>query len=187
MNVWILLFTFLGVNIDFFFMLLFMLREYKVTKVIIGYLLGVVTLLIASYTIGQILDLLLPEWLLGLLGFLPIYMAIHDDDDDDGDKKYRSPILSVFLTYLAVCAGCNLAIFLPVLVGATFSNFSLALLFIGILSLLMVLVVKMISKVPIVSTIMEKYGEILMKICYVLIGLYVFWDSGLISHVLHYF
>ncbi|MHA8137684.1 cadmium resistance transporter [Lactobacillaceae bacterium Scapto_B20] len=187
MNYWILLFTFLGVNLDFFFMMLFMVKKYNVTKVIIGYLLGIVTLLIASYSIGQILDLFLPEWVLGLLGFLPIYMALHDDDDDDGDKQHRSPILSVFFTYLAVCAGCNLAIFLPVLVGATFVNFLLALLFISILSVVMVIVVKLISDIPVVSKVMEKYGEILMKVCYILIGLYVFWDSGLIEHIIGFF
>ena len=40
MNLGILVITFLGVNFDFFFMLLFLLKKYRVSQVIIGYLIG---------------------------------------------------------------------------------------------------------------------------------------------------
>lgn len=111
MNYGILGLTFISVNLDFFFMLLFLLKKYRLPQVMLGYLLGNLVLLSASYFIGQALAVFLPEWLLGILGLLPIYLAFHDDDDDDGAKQLSSPVLNVFLTYLSVCAGCNLAIF----------------------------------------------------------------------------
>ncbi len=104
-------------------MLIFLLKKYQVVKVMIGYLLGNMILLILSYIVGKALLVFLPEWLLGVLGLLPIYLAFHDDDDEDGDKHHRSQILSVTLTYLSVCAGCNLSIFLPVLVGESLTHF----------------------------------------------------------------
>ncbi|GAX01933.1 cadmium resistance transporter [Secundilactobacillus silagei] len=187
MNYWVLALTFLSVNLDFFFMLIFLLKKYQVVKVMIGYLLGNMILLILSYIVGKALLVFLPEWLLGVLGLLPIYLAFHDDDDEDGDKHHRSQILSVTLTYLSVCAGCNLSIFLPVLVGESLTHFLMTLVFIGALTILVVFVIKLIADVPVITSIMEKYGEKLMKVCYILIGLWVFWDSGLISHIIAFF
>lgn len=91
------------------------------------------------------------------------------------------------ITYLSVCAGCNLSIFLPVLVGETLANFLSTLVFIGALTVLIVLLIKLIADIPIVSKVMAAHGEKLMKVCYIIIGLYVFWDSGLISHLIALF
>lgn len=184
MNYGIILLTFLSVNFDFFFMLIFLLKKYKLRQVLLGYLVGNLVLITASYFIGTVLSSFLPEWILGILEILPIYLAFRDCDDDAKDKSNKSPFISVLVTYLSVCAGCNLSIFLPVLVGKTLNNFLLILIFIAVLTILVVFIIKLISNLPIVSTIMEKYGDTLMKICYVIIGLYVFWDSGLISHLL---
>ncbi len=168
-------------------MMIFLLKKYRVWQVMIGYLLGNLILLTASFFIGKTLALFLPEWILGVLGILPIWMAFRDDDDDDGDKTHRSPVVSVLVTYLSVCAGCNLSIFLPVLVGETMLHFLMTLVFIGVLTVAVVIVIKLIADVPVVERVMAAHGERLMKVCYVLIGLYVFWDSGLISHLIALF
>ncbi|WP_155286381.1 cadmium resistance transporter [Lacticaseibacillus zhaodongensis] len=184
MNYGLLTLTFLSVNLDFFFMLIFLLKKYHLPSVIIGYLLGNILLLVLSYAMGRVLNVFLPEWVLGALGVLPIYLALHDDDDTAAVKQHRSEPLSVCVTYLSVCAGCNLSIFLPVLAGETPPHFVLALLFIAALTVLVVLLIKLIAAVPLVTQLMARFGERLMKLCYVLVGCYVFWDSGLISHLL---
>lgn len=104
MNFGILTLTFISVNLDFFFMLLFLLKKYRLTQVILGYLLGNIILLTASFFVGKALLLFLPEWILGLLGFLPIYLALRKDDDDSNDRTSKSPVLSILITYLSVCA-----------------------------------------------------------------------------------
>lgn len=176
--------TFLSVNLDFFFILLFLLRQYRLTQVLIGYLIGVLLLVTASFAAGKVLAAILPEWLLGLLGLLPIWLAFRADDDEaNADHLNKMPWLSVMLTYLSVCAGCNLAIFLPVLAGVALPDFGLTLLFIAGLTVLVVLLIHQIAELPIVTRVMDRFGAPLMKACYVLIGLYVFWDSGLIHHV----
>lgn len=184
MNYWLLLLTFFSVNLDFFFMLIFLLKKFKLSKVILGYFLGNIILLSISFTIGKTLANFLPEWILGILGILPIYLALYDNDDDTKHLEHKSDIMTVLITYLSVCAGCNLSIFLPILAGESLNNFLITLLFIGTLTILIVLVIKLISQSKLVEIIMKKYGEIAMKICYLTIGLYVFWDSGLISHLL---
>ena len=185
MNFVIIGLTFLSVNLDFFFMLLFLVRKYRLSAVLSGYLLGTLLLVTASYLIGQTLSAFLPEWLLGVLGFLPIYLAIKDDDDEvNATQSGASAVGTVLVTYLSVCTGCNLAIFLPVLMHAQLAEFFVALLLILGLSAVAVLAINLLSKNPLVSQVMEKYGEKLTKVCYVLIGLYVFWDSGLVTHLI---
>jgi cadmium resistance protein CadD (predicted permease) len=183
MNWWVIFLTFIAVNLDFFVILIFLLNRYRTRDVIIGYSLGLVLLLAASFFIGKLLSLFLPEWLLGILGILPIYMVLHDNDEDPTEKSTHNPILNTFITYLAVCSGCNLSIFLPVLTGLSFSNFLLVTGFIIILAIIVVTIVKLIGNLPVVKRVMDKYGEPLMKIIYIGVGLYVFWDSGLISHL----
>ncbi len=187
MNYGLLTLTFISVNLDFFFMLIFLLKKNRLSRVILGYLLGNIILLTASYIIGKALAVFLPEWLLGILGVLPIYMAFRDDDDGEKTAQHKSQVISVLITYLSVCAGCNLSIFLPVLVGETLTHFLFTLVFIGALTVLIVLLIKLIADIPMVSKVMAAHGEKLMKVCYIIIGLYVFWDSGLISHLIALF
>ena len=184
MNWWVLTATFLAVNLDFFFILLLMLDKYKLKDVIIGYLSGVLILVITSYFAGQILAMFLPEWILGVLGILPIWMAIHDSDEDPNNQKQRSPIITVLVTYLSVCAGCNLSIFLPILTNVSMIHFLEVLIYVGIFTVIIVCLLKLIGNIPVVKAFMTKYSEILMKIVYIGVGLYVFWDSGLISHLI---
>jgi cadmium resistance protein CadD (predicted permease) len=86
-----------------------------------------------------------------------------------------------------VCSGCVLAIFLPIMIGKSIHDLVITILIIAILVTMIVFIIKLVVTTNLVMKIMNQYGEIMMKICYILIGLYVFWDSGLIHHVLSYF
>ena len=183
MNYLVLLITFIGVNLDFFFMLLFLLKKYRLFNVIVGYLLANLFLLIISFLIGIFLKSILPIWLLGILGVIPIYIAFHDDDNDHINNNH-SEIISTFITYLSTCSSCNLAIFTPVLTTEKVSTFLATLIYISFLIIIVVLLGKLIINNKLVKHIMDKYGEVLMRICYIVIGIYVFFDSGLIAHLL---
>lgn len=184
MNWWVIIATFIAVNLDFFCILIFLLQRYRLKDVTLGYLLGVELLITLSYFVGRLLAIFLPEWILGILGVLPIWMALHDNDEDPDSQDDRNGVWSVFTTYLAVCSGCNLSIFLPILTGIKLSEFGAVMLVIGICTILVVALIKLIGSVPLVKRFMNRYSEILMKIVYIGVGIYVFWDSGLVSHLL---
>ncbi|WP_395320216.1 cadmium resistance transporter [Fructilactobacillus frigidiflavus] len=189
MNFSVLTLTFIAINIDFFIMLIFLLKQYSLIKVMIGYALAVFALLLVGFLVGDILEKFLPEWILGILGLLPIYMAFKDDDDDDtaGKNGKKSAIYAVFVTYLSVCTGCVLSIFVPILIGKSWFDFGEASLYLIGLTILIVLLAKAVESNHFVQGLIEKHGEILMKICYVLIGIYVLFDSGLIEHLIKLF
>lgn len=177
--------TFIAVNLDFFFILICLLRRFSLRSVIIGYLTGILLLVSASFFAGKILDTLLPEWILGFLGFLPIWMAIHDVDESSNEQETTNQAwLTVLITYASVCTGCNLSIFLPVLTNVSTLQFVQVLLLLSILTILLVCLLKVFGNLPVVDRIMKKYGDYLTKIIYVGVGIYVFFDSGLISHLM---
>lgn len=184
MNWLVIALTFLGVNLDFCLILLCLLQRYPTGAVLRGYLMGVILLVTASYLLGHLLTLFLPEWLLGILGILPIWMALHDDDEAAPTHSHQAPSWTVFITYLAVCSGCNLSIFLPILTGVSLTQFGEVLLFVMVFTLLIVGLLAGLGQLPGIKAVMNKYSEPLMKVVYIGVGLYVFWDSGLVSHLL---
>ncbi|MCH5385783.1 TMEM165/GDT1 family protein [Limosilactobacillus reuteri] len=70
MNWWIIFITFLAVNLDFFFILIFLLERYNLRDVIIGYLGALLVLVTISFLLGKTLAIFLPDrcWLLCFLG-----------------------------------------------------------------------------------------------------------------------
>lgn len=187
MNWLLILITFLGVNLDFFFILLFLLKKYDLKSVTVGYLIGLWVLLLLSFNVGQILAHFLPEWILGLLGLLPIYMALKDEDEYAREVSHKSPVVITLVTYLSVCAGCNLALFLPVLSNIDTIQFIQVILMLTVLSILIIFIIKSIGQVKVVNNLMEKYGEILTKLVYIGVGVYVLFDSGLVAHIISWF
>jgi cadmium resistance protein CadD (predicted permease) len=185
MNTTLIFITFLAVNLDFFFILLFLLERYRTRDVMVGYLLGIAILLVASFCVGKALALLLPEWVLGILGFLPIYMALHDNDEEPGQDSHHSPVVATLVTYLAVCSGCNLSIFLPVLTGENYREFALTVAFVLFLAAMAVVLIKRFGALTVVKRLLNRYGEVLMKTVYIGVGLYVFYDSGLLVHIIN--
>ncbi|KOY72107.1 cadmium resistance transporter [Apilactobacillus kunkeei] len=187
MNWLLILITFLGVNLDFFFILLLLLKKHKLGSVMMGYLIGLWVLLILSFSVGQILDRFLPEWVLGLLGILPIYMALKDEDEDAKEVNHKSSVVITLITYLSVCSGCNLALFLPVLSTISAIQIMEVIAVLTVLSILVILIIKWIGNIKPINDLMKKYGEILTKVVYIGVGIYVLFDSGLIAHVISWF
>ncbi|MCK8617895.1 CadD family cadmium resistance transporter [Fructobacillus sp. M158] len=184
MNFYLLMLTFLAVNLDFFLMMLFLLKKYPFRSVLLAYLFGTLLLMVLSFLAGEILERFLPEWLLGILGFLPIYFALREDDEEEGEKRGRSPFWLVLTTYLSVCAGCNLALFLPALLSIDWLTFTWELLVIALLTVIIVFVLRFLAENKVLAILIDRFGEKLMKVCYILIGLYVLVDSGFLLHVL---
>ena len=63
-------------------------------------------------------------------------------------------------------------------------HFLEVLIYVGIFTVIIVCLLKLIGNISVVKAFMTKYSETLMKIVYIGVGLYVFWDSGLISHLI---
>lgn len=73
--------------------------------------------------------------------------------------------------------------FLSILINENIVSFVYTLVFIAILTIITTVIIKLIINNKFVTEFMENYGEVAMKVCYIFIGVYVFFDSSLIEHV----
>lgn len=178
-----LVISFVGVNLDFAVILVLLLQKHTVKSVMLGYLLGVLVMFGGSFVGGQVLAKFLPEWVLGFLGLLPLYLAFFDDDGDDAEVNQNS-VWAIFKMYLAVCGGCSLSLFIPTLLGQSLLVASVAGGVLVVLTGAIVFLLAKVSHLKIVGELLEKYGEVITKVVYVAVACYVFYDSGLLEHVM---
>lgn len=85
-------FSYIGTTTDYFVVLLLLFGKYQSRKetkpVIVGAYIGNALLVLVSLAIALLLQQVPAEWLLGLLGLIPIYMGIKSylSDEDEGDE-----------------------------------------------------------------------------------------------------
>ncbi|MCO6183992.1 cadmium resistance transporter [Leuconostoc fallax] len=185
MDLGLLTLLFFGVNIDFFILLLVLLQRYHFTSVWLGYSLGVLSSWIIGALLGQTLQLLIPTWFIGLLGLIPIWMGFHDTDSTDKDFKYKSGSLAVFSLYLSACGADNLAVYVPILSTMSLLATVLTAGYFMLLVFLSLIIADRFDKIKVVDHFLQKYGSLTTRIIYIMIGIFVIIESGLIRVIIH--
>lgn len=61
----------------------------------------------------------------------------------------------------------------------------MTVIFVLFLAAVAVILVKRFGTLAVVKHLLARYGELLMKVVYIGVGLYVFYDSGLLRHLLN--
>ncbi len=181
---------FIGVNLDFFVILLFLLQKYSYKDNLIGYELGMVIVFSISALAGQIIQSFIPEWSIGLLGLIPIYMGIKGEDDDDkNDEKHQSNkgVIAVLLMYLVSCGADNIAVYVPVLATMPVTSIVLTVIYFIFLTAVSLTLAYFFGQIPIIKNIFERFGEPLSRIIYIFIGIFVMIDTGLFQQIMNLF
>lgn len=181
---------FIGVNLDFFVILLFLLQKYSYKDNLIGYELGMVIVFSISALAGQIIQSFIPEWSIGLLGLIPIYMGIKgEDDDDNNNEKHQSNkgVIAVLLMYLVSCGADNIAVYVPVLATMPVTSIVLTVIYFIFLTAVFLTLAYFFGQIPIIKNIFERFGEPLSRIIYIFIGIFVMIDTGLFQQIMNLF
>ncbi|WP_056977411.1 cadmium resistance transporter [Lentilactobacillus senioris] len=191
------LLSYIGTTSDYFVILLLMFGMYRgklARPVVIGAYLGNGLLLAVAIIVAYVLKLIPAEWLLGLLGLIPIYMGIRtffaDDDEVDEAKETLAKasstkiISNVVLITVTTCGADNLAMYIPFFANTPFAYLPAILgLFLVILTVIIFAAYRL-TLVPAVHQFFAKFGETTTAIIYIALGLYVLWDAGTITHIL---
>ncbi|MEX0381529.1 cadmium resistance transporter [Leuconostoc sp. MS02] len=175
---------FIGVNLDFFVILLFLLQKYRFRDNLIGYELGMLLVFAISAVAGQLIQTVIPTWTIGFLGLLPIYMGIKGEDDDDPSKSTsKKGMIAVLLMYLISCGADNIAVYVPVLATMTTTAILLTTGYFIILTAISLILAYLFGQIPIIKHVFERWGSPISRIIYILIGLFVMFDTGLIQFI----
>ena len=181
---------FIGVNLDFFVVLLLLLQKYRFRDNFIGYELGMLLVFVISAIAGQLIQTIIPTWAIGLLGLLPIYMGIKGENDNDNNASKSTPkggMLAVLLMYLISCGADNIAVYVPVLATMTTAAILLTLGYFIILTAISLILAYLFGQIPIVKYVFERWGSPISRIIYILIGLFVMLNTGLIQFIFNLF
>lgn len=175
---------FIGVNLDFFLILLVFLQRYTFRQVWLGYALGMLIIWLVGAVISLVLQIVVPLWVLGGLGILPIIYGLRGESDDERDIQTQRGWLMVLFVYLAGCGADNLAVYIPVLATMTIGQMLLAGSYFMLLTWGSLVVAQRVGHLPMIAQTMTKWGEPLTRVIYILIGLYVIWESHFIPEMI---
>jgi len=181
---------FIGVNLDFFVVLLLLLQKYGFRDKFIGYELGMLLVFVISAIAGQLIQTIIPTWAIGLLGLLPIYMGIKGENDDVNNSSKSTSnggMTAVLLMYLISCGADNIAVYVPVLATMTTAAILLTLGYFIILTAISLILAYLFGQIPIVKYVFERWGSPISRIIYILIGLFVMLNTGLIQFIFNLF
>lgn len=180
---------FIGVNLDFFVILLFLLQKYSFRDTLIGYEVGMMLVFTISAMAGQVIQSFIPGWSIGLLGIIPIYMGIKGESDDNDPQRTKSAtgIISVLLIYLVSCGADNIAVYVPILATMNIATILMTMIYFIILTAISLTLTYFFGQIPMIKNIFERWGAPLSRIIYILIGIFVMVDTGLVQQFLRLF
>lgn len=175
--------SFLAINLDFFLLLVVLLTNIRWATVALAYLTGIISLIALSWLIAHTLATYFAEWQLGLLGLIPLWMALHDNDSDNVTTNTRHPFWLVLLVFYGSCTSCNLGLFIPIFTAAPISTLVIISLFCIPAILLFVYVASLLKQSNHVKNWLTRYAEVITRFCFAAVGVFVFFDSGLCAHL----
>jgi cadmium resistance transport/sequestration family protein len=185
--------AYISTSLDYLLILMMIFGSVKPAQrrlVYWGDLLGTAILVAASLFIALVLRLVPAEWVLGLLGLIPIFMGIKlavagEDDDDDAVSsrlKQASIVSSVALITVATCGADNIGVYVPLFAAQTLQATVITILTFWVMLTIFCWIGSQLGRLPLVARTLEHAGRWLTAVVYIGIGLYILWESGTFAH-----
>lgn len=186
--------------IDLLVILMLLFSKYKSKasqrQIYIGQFIGSLTLISISLVFAFVLHYVPAKWLLGLLGFIPIAFglkAIFGDDDETAEanekienRQNKNLIGTVALITVASCGSDNIGLFVPYFVSLTGWQLVTTIIVFIICIYFLVFLGEKFAQNQLVCRFLDRFGNWLMAIIYIGLGLMILVESDTISHLLSF-
>lgn len=193
--------VYISTSIDYLFILLILFAQLdkpsQKKHIYAGQYLGTGILVAISLFAAFVVSFIPEEWIVGLLGLIPIFLAVRfamvgeeDADEDEIVEKMnqgQSSRLFWTVTLLTIASGGdNLGIYIPYFSTLNWSEviFALIVFALGIIGL--VEGSRLLSSIPGVSETIEKYETIIIPIVFIALGLYILLENRTIQTIYHF-
>ncbi len=194
------LLVFLATNIDFTLILTIVFAEIDHTQDRFVYFgnLTAMTIIIATALIMTFFVHFLPEeWMLGLLGLVPLYMGLkafaelalppkkqhHESLSTIGEQKGNQLLRTILFMCLAT-SGDNVGIYVSLLAGKNKVEWILIFGLFMALTLLSLISAKRLAEMPVLSKEVQKHQRVIIPFLLVALGFFIMKDSGLLTYLL---
>ncbi|GAO99260.1 cadmium resistance transporter [Fructobacillus ficulneus] len=192
--------SYLGTSSDYFIILVLIFATFRqknqVRPIIIGAYLGNALLVLIAFLVGLTLKQVPAEWLLGLLGLIPIILGVKnfltEEEEEEGEvfveklsqTASHKIVMTVVVMTIASCGADNLALYIPYfsLAGLDLLPIIFAMFFL-ILTLSMVAAYHL-AQVKQIQEVFEKFGDGIQSLVYLILGIYILFEAGTVTHLI---
>ncbi|HFI0790867.1 TPA: cadmium resistance transporter [Streptococcus suis] len=180
----------ISTSIDYFLILFLLFSQAKKPgekrTIYFGQLLASFILILLSSILSQIANVFLADWILGLLGFVPILLGVRilfENEVETEIPDSKIGLLSIIFISLASGAD-NLGIFTPYF--TTLSTLE-TLLTAGLILLETVAICYLAEKfgsLHSISEFIEKYEKMILPTIFIILGIYILFEFGTMTYLL---
>lgn len=191
--------VYISTSIDYLFILMILFAQghtkQSFRQIYLGQYLGTGILVAVSLFAAYVLNFIPHDWIVGLLGLIPIFLGIRFlikgeeevEEDEVIEKIGKSPSNRLFWTVslLTIASGAdNVGIYIPYFSTLTAQAILVVLLvFVVSIAALCFLSYKL-AKIPAIAETLEKYERIIVPIVFIGIGLVILIEGGTIQHLI---
>lgn len=189
--------VYISTSIDYLIILIILFAQLSQNKqkwhIYAGQYLGTGLLVGASLVAAYVVNFVPEEWMVGLLGLIPIYLGIRfailgEDAEEEEEaiierlEQSKANQLFWTVTLLTIASGGdNLGIYIPYFASLDWSQTLVALLVFVIGIIIFCEISRVLSSIPLIFETIEKYERIIVPLVFILLGLYIMYENGTIE------
>ncbi|HGL8460980.1 TPA: CadD family cadmium resistance transporter [Streptococcus pneumoniae] len=189
--------VYISTSIDYLIILIILFAQLSQNKqkwhIYAGQYLGTGLLVGASLVAAYVVNFVPEEWMVGLLGLIPIYLGIRfailgedaeEEEEEIIERLEQSKANQLFwtVTLLTIASGGdNLGIYIPYFASLDWSQTLVALLVFVIGIIIFCEISRVLSSIPLIFETIEKYERIIVPLVFILPGLYIMYENGTIE------
>ncbi|HHQ7988134.1 TPA: CadD family cadmium resistance transporter [Streptococcus pneumoniae] len=189
--------VYISTSIDYLIILIILFAQLSQNKqkwhIYAGQYLGTGLLVGASLFAAYVVNFVPEEWMVGLLGLIPIYLGIRfaivgedaeEEEEEIIERLEQSKANQLFwtVTLLTIASGGdNLGIYIPYFASLDWSQTLVALLVFVIGIIIFCEISRVLSSIPLIFETIEKYERIIVPLVFILLGLYIMYENGTIE------
>ncbi|EID71499.1 CadD family cadmium resistance transporter [Streptococcus pseudopneumoniae] len=189
--------VYISTSIDYLIILIILFAQLSQNKqkwhIYAGQYLGTGLLVGASLVATYVVNFVPEEWMVGLLGLIPIYLGIRfaivgedaeEEEEEIIERLEQSKANQLFwtVTLLTIASGGdNLGIYIPYFASLDWSQTLVALLVLVIGIIIFCEISRVLSSIPLLFETIEKYERIIVPLVFILLGLYIMYENGTIE------
>ena len=189
--------VYVSTSIDYLLILMIIFSQSstkgKMKGIIGGQYLGTGMLVAFSLFAAYVLNLIPEDWIIGLLGLIPLYLGIRiafkgeQDEDEVLEKMEAGGGNRLFWTVALITVasgGDNLGIYIPYFTSLAGIEIGVALIVFAISVAILCYISYRLSKITLISETIEKYQRVIVSLVFIGLGIYIMMENGTIQTLL---
>ncbi|HFU4012112.1 TPA: cadmium resistance transporter [Streptococcus suis] len=180
----------ISTSIDYFLILFLLFSQAKKPgekrTIYFGQLLASFILILLSSILSQVANIFLADWILGLLGFVPILLGVRILFKNEAETEIPdSKIGLLSIIFISLASGVdNLGIFTPYFTTLTTLETLLTAGLILLETFAICYLAEKFGSLHSISEFIEKYEKMILPTIFIVLGIYILFEFGTMTYLL---